>query len=199
VTLPRASRESAKTGGQLPPRALPLTSSANASATQVTIGRIRPFFSLRGWSHDRLARTACGSRSEPTGHPRPAALRLLARRPGPAHARPPGDPRLDRRCLGSPGRLGVPGAPGSGGWRHRGPGPPGHWHHAAAGRSSRGLEVDWSRPPPPGRSGKISPSNDHLVKGRAMPPLEPIWVVFVTVVLVGCVLLAVRAFRRRRR
>jgi hypothetical protein len=32
-----------------------------------------------------------------------------------------------------------------------------------------------------------------------MPPLEPIWVVFVTVVLVGCVVLDVRAFRRRRR
>jgi hypothetical protein len=32
-----------------------------------------------------------------------------------------------------------------------------------------------------------------------MPPLEPIWVVFVTMVLVGCVLLAVRAFRHRRR
>jgi hypothetical protein len=31
-----------------------------------------------------------------------------------------------------------------------------------------------------------------------MPPLEPIWVVFVFVVLVGCVVLAVRAFRRRR-
>jgi hypothetical protein len=32
-----------------------------------------------------------------------------------------------------------------------------------------------------------------------MPPLESIWVVFVTVVLVGCVVLGVRAFRRRRR
>jgi hypothetical protein len=32
-----------------------------------------------------------------------------------------------------------------------------------------------------------------------MPPLEPIWVVFVTMVLVGCVALAMRAFRRRRR
>jgi hypothetical protein len=32
-----------------------------------------------------------------------------------------------------------------------------------------------------------------------MPPLEPIWVVFGTMVLVGCVMLAVRAFRRRRR
>jgi hypothetical protein len=32
-----------------------------------------------------------------------------------------------------------------------------------------------------------------------MPPLEPIWVVFATVVLVGCVVLAVQAFRRRRR
>jgi hypothetical protein len=32
-----------------------------------------------------------------------------------------------------------------------------------------------------------------------MPSLEPIWVVFVTMVLVGCVVLAMRAFRRRRR
>jgi hypothetical protein len=32
-----------------------------------------------------------------------------------------------------------------------------------------------------------------------MPPLEPIWVVFVLVVLVGSLVLAVRAFRRRRR
>ena len=32
-----------------------------------------------------------------------------------------------------------------------------------------------------------------------MPPLEWIWVVFVTVVLVGCVVLAVRAFRRWHR
>jgi len=32
-----------------------------------------------------------------------------------------------------------------------------------------------------------------------MPAPEPIWVVFVTIVLVGWVLLAVRAFRRRRR
>jgi hypothetical protein len=32
-----------------------------------------------------------------------------------------------------------------------------------------------------------------------MPPLEPIWVVFVLVVLVGSVVLAMRAFRRRRR
>jgi hypothetical protein len=31
-----------------------------------------------------------------------------------------------------------------------------------------------------------------------MPPLEPIWVVFVLVVLVGSLVLAVRAFRRRR-
>jgi hypothetical protein len=32
-----------------------------------------------------------------------------------------------------------------------------------------------------------------------MPAPEPIWVVFVTIVLMGCVLLAVRGFRRRRR
>jgi hypothetical protein len=32
-----------------------------------------------------------------------------------------------------------------------------------------------------------------------MPPLEPIWVVFVVIVLVGSVVLAVRAFRRRHR
>jgi hypothetical protein len=31
-----------------------------------------------------------------------------------------------------------------------------------------------------------------------MPPLEPIWVAFVTVMLTGCLVLAVRAFRRRR-
>ena len=36
-------------------------------------------------------------------------------------------------------------------------------------------------------------------RGRKMPPLEPIWVAFVTVVLVGCVVLGVRAFWRRRR
>jgi hypothetical protein len=32
-----------------------------------------------------------------------------------------------------------------------------------------------------------------------MPPLEPIWEVFVIVVLVGALALAVRAFRRWRR
>jgi hypothetical protein len=32
-----------------------------------------------------------------------------------------------------------------------------------------------------------------------MPALELIWGVFVTIVLIGCVLLTVRAFRRRRR
>ncbi len=32
-----------------------------------------------------------------------------------------------------------------------------------------------------------------------MPWLEPIWIVFVTMVLLGCVALAVRAFQRRRR
>jgi len=30
-------------------------------------------------------------------------------------------------------------------------------------------------------------------------PLEPIWVAFVTVVLIACLILGVRAFRRRRR
>ena len=30
-------------------------------------------------------------------------------------------------------------------------------------------------------------------------PLEPIWVLFVTVVLIGCLVLGVRAFRRRGR
>jgi hypothetical protein len=79
----------------------------------------------------------------PTGSAIPSGLRspalpldqpVPAGRPVPARARPPGDPRLDRRCRGSPGRLGVPGAPGSGGQRHRGPGPPGHWHHAGRWR-----------------------------------------------------------------
>jgi hypothetical protein len=30
-------------------------------------------------------------------------------------------------------------------------------------------------------------------------PLEPIWVVFVTVVLIGCLILGLRAFRRWHR
>jgi hypothetical protein len=41
--------------------------------TPVTTDPIRSFYSLRGRSHDRLARTACGSRSEP-----PATSALLA-------------------------------------------------------------------------------------------------------------------------
>jgi hypothetical protein len=52
---------------------------------------------------------------------------------------------------------------------------------------------------PPRRYGKIPPATPTWPRGRAMPPLEPIWVVFVTMVLVGCVVLAMRAFRRRRR
>jgi hypothetical protein len=43
------------------------------------------------------------------------------------------------------------------------------------------------------------PSNGYSAEGSHDASAEPIWVVFVTIVLVGCVLLAVRAFRRRRR
>ena len=43
------------------------------------------------------------------------------------------------------------------------------------------------------------PSSGYWPRGRTMSAPEPIWVVFVTIVLMGSVLLAVRAFRRRRR
>jgi hypothetical protein len=54
--------------------------------TPGTIDPIRWSSSLRGWSHDRrpwlISRSRSGERG--SGHPRPAALRLPARRPGPA-------------------------------------------------------------------------------------------------------------------
>jgi hypothetical protein len=47
--------------------------------------------------------------------------------------------------------------------------------------------------------GKIDLATAIWPRGRTMPPPEPIWIVFVAIVLMGCVLLAVRAFRRRHR
>jgi hypothetical protein len=70
---PRESRESGRNRRPATPRALPRTRSTNACRTPVTTDPIRSFYSLRGRSHDRLARTACGSRSEP-----PATPALLA-------------------------------------------------------------------------------------------------------------------------
>jgi hypothetical protein len=135
VTLPRESGQARP----VTPRALPLSRPTSASMTPGTTDPIRWFSSLRGWSHDRrpwvISRSRSGERG--SGHPRPAALRLPARRPGPARARPAGNPRLGGWRLGSPGRLGVPGAPGSGGQRHRDTGPPGHWPTLAAGRPQR--------------------------------------------------------------
>jgi hypothetical protein len=63
-----------------PPRALLRTRSTSACTTPVTTDPIGSFSSLRGWPHDRLARTARGSRSEPTGHPAllPAGYLLAA-------------------------------------------------------------------------------------------------------------------------
>jgi hypothetical protein len=63
-----------------PPRALLRTRSTSACMTPVTTDPIGSFSSLRGWPHDRLARTARGSRSEPTGHPAllPAGYLLAA-------------------------------------------------------------------------------------------------------------------------
>jgi hypothetical protein len=52
--------------------------------------------------------------------------------------------------------------------------------------------------PPACWHGKIDLATAIWPKGRTMLAPEPIWV-FVTIVLMGCVLLAVRAFRRRRR
>jgi hypothetical protein len=86
VTLPR---ESGHLDIQPPPRALPCTLSTGVSMTPVTIDSVRSFYSLRGRSHDRLARTACGSRSDLTGHPRPLIVRVPAGCPGPSHAAPP--------------------------------------------------------------------------------------------------------------
>jgi hypothetical protein len=198
MTLPRESRRPA--GPATPSGPLPAPAPTSASRTPVTSDPISSFLSLRGGRMTGSLNLAGGAgRSQkapatPPGCPPGTCWPLWPCWPSPRR-----DPRLAGRCRGSPGRLGVPGAPGSGGQRHRGPGPPDHWHRAGRWQVSQRPRVDRSRPPPPGCSGKISPSNDHLVKGRAMPPLEPIWVVFVTVVLVGCVLLAVRAFRRRRR
>ncbi len=73
--------------------------------------------------------------------------------------------------------------------------------HPRHERGSSGANRKANRPiaeAPPGRCGKISPATATCPRGRAMPPLEPIWVVFVTMVLVGCAVLAMRAFRRRR-
>jgi hypothetical protein len=52
--------------------------------------------------------------------------------------------------------------------------------------------------PPACWSGKIDLATAIWLRGRTMPAPEPIWVVFVTIVLMGSVLLAVRALRRRR-
>jgi hypothetical protein len=127
VTLPRESGQA----GRSPPRALPLSRPTSASMTPGTIDPIRWLSSWRGWSHDRRPWLISGSRSgeRGSGHPRPAALRLPARRLGPAPGGSACLGRLDGRRMGSPGRLGVPEAPGSGGWRHRGPGPRGHRPH----------------------------------------------------------------------
>jgi hypothetical protein len=52
---------------------------------------IRSFHPVRGWSHDRLARTACGSRSDPRPPP-PCPVRVAAGRLGATHAGPVRDP-----------------------------------------------------------------------------------------------------------
>jgi hypothetical protein len=118
VTLPR---ESGRPAGPATPLGPPLTRSTSAARTRVTTDPIRSFSFLRRRMIGALGPPrAAGLGTRPPAPP--PSLRVPAGRPGPARARPPGDPRLDRRCPGSPGRLGVPGAPGSGGQRHRGPG-----------------------------------------------------------------------------
>jgi hypothetical protein len=59
--------------------------------TPGTIDPIRWFYSWRGWSHDRRPWLISGSRSgeRGSGHPRPTALRIPARRPDPAPVAPP--------------------------------------------------------------------------------------------------------------
>ena len=51
------------------PNGPPRTRSTGVSRTPVTTDTVRSFYLLRGRSHDRLARTACGSRSEPSATP----------------------------------------------------------------------------------------------------------------------------------
>src|SRR5829696_9488881 len=67
VTLPPGSPGTGML--QSPPRALPRTLSTGVSMTSVTIDSVTSFYSLRGRSHDRLARTACGSRSNSPATP----------------------------------------------------------------------------------------------------------------------------------
>ena len=146
VTLPR---ESGRPAGPAIPSGPPFTRSTSTARTRATSHPIRSFFFLRGC---RIIGAlgpprAAGLGTKAAGTP--PSLCVPAGRPGPARARPPGDPRLDRRCRGSPGRLGVRGRLAAAA-SVTGPRPPGHWHHAGRWQISRSLEVDRSRPPPPG-------------------------------------------------
>jgi hypothetical protein len=67
---PRDSpQESGHPAISVTPSGLPRTLSTGVSMTSVTIDSVRSFYSLRGRSHDRLARTACGSRSDSPATP----------------------------------------------------------------------------------------------------------------------------------
>jgi hypothetical protein len=92
--------------------------------TPGTIDPIRWFYSLRGWSHDRRPWRSSGSRSgeRGSGHLRLLSCGYLLAALTCSWS-PAGLGRLAGRGLGSPGRLGVPGALSCGGRRHRGPSP----------------------------------------------------------------------------
>jgi hypothetical protein len=75
LTLPR---ESGRPDVPATPSGPPATLSTGASMTPVLTESIRSPHPVRGWSHDRLARTTCGSRSDLTGHPRPLIVRVPA-------------------------------------------------------------------------------------------------------------------------
>ena len=66
VTLPR---ESGRPAVPATPRALPRPLSTGVSTTPVLTEPIRSPHPVRGWSHDRLARTTCGSRSDSPATP----------------------------------------------------------------------------------------------------------------------------------
>ena len=145
---------------QPPLRALRRTLSTGVAMTPVLTKPIRSPHPVRGWSHDRLARTTCGSRSDLTGHPRLLSSGYLVAA-WPYSCCPARDPWLVGRRLGSPLRLVAPGAPGRGERRHRDPGP---GHH----RPVRGpLAASWvSWPPWRGRNGPSGLLTGNRTKQR---------------------------------
>jgi hypothetical protein len=154
VTLPR---EPGRPAVPATPRALPRTLSTGVSTTPVLTEPIRSPHPVRGWSHDRLARTTCGSRSDSPATPAllssgylPAALALLML------------PR-SRSMVGwlAPGSSAVPG----GAWPRRAASP-GPWPLLIIGPSVG----RWQPPGCCGRPGGGRNGPSGLVTGNRIGP-----------------------------